>query len=126
MYINNFTETYYIYCIRDLTNQNVYIGSTTNVRSRMNTHVSSFKSGNSTCSSVKVLENGNVSITVLISGLTKQEAKLSELNFINAYGDKAVNDNKPIVIDVATYQKMYQKKYRDNKKKVSIINEYGI
>jgi hypothetical protein len=73
-----------------------------------------------------VLENGNYTIDVLVSGLTKEDAKRSELNFINAYGEKAVNSNKPIVISVGQYQQLYQKKYRDMKKKVSIINEYGI
>jgi hypothetical protein len=94
------------------------------VRSRINTHVSSFKSGNSTCSSVKVLENGSVAISVLVSGLTQEEAKRSELNFINAYGEKSVNCNRPIIISVGDYQKMYQKKYRNNKKKMTIIEDY--
>jgi predicted GIY-YIG superfamily endonuclease len=124
MHINHLIDTYSIYCIRDLTNHNVYIGSTTNVRSRINTHVSSFKSGNSTCSSVKVLENGSVAISVLVSGLTQEEAKRSELNFINAYGEKSVNCNRPIIISVGDYQKMYQKKYRNNKKKMTIIEDY--
>ena len=126
MHINNFTETYYIYSIRDNTNQNVYIGSTTNIPNRINTHISSFKSGNSGCSSVKVLENGNYTIDVLVSNLSKEDAKRAELNFINAYGEKSVNTNKPVVISVAQYQQLYQKKYRDNKKKVSIVGEYGL
>ena len=56
MQINNFIKTYSVYSIRDNTNQNIYIGSTANLTSRINTHISSFKSGNSSCSSVKVLK----------------------------------------------------------------------
>ena len=122
MHINNYIKSYSIYSIRDNTNQNVYIGSTSNLTGRINTHISSFKAGNSSCSSVKVLKNDNYTIDVLISGLTADEVKCSELNFINAYGAKAVNANKPIVISLAEYQQLYQKRFRDSKKKITVVN----
>ena len=125
MQINNYIKTFSIYSIRDNTNQNIYIGSTSNLTSRINTHISSFKSGNFACSSSKVLENNNYTIDVLISGLNKDETKHSELNFINAYGTKCINTNKPIIISSVEYQQLYQKKYRDLKKKVSILNTYA-
>jgi hypothetical protein len=71
---------------------------------------------------VKVLKNDNYTIDVLISGLTADEVKCSELNFINAYGAKAVNANKPIVISLAEYQQLYQKRFRDSKKKITVVN----
>jgi len=77
MQINNFTKTYSVYSIRDNTNQNIYIGSTANLTSSINTHISSFKSNNSSCSSVKVLQNDNYTIDVLLSGLDKEDAKNS-------------------------------------------------
>ena len=124
MQINNFTKTYSVYSIRDNTNQNIYIGSTQNLTSRINTHISSFKSNNSSCSSVKVLKNDNYTIDVLISGLDKEDAKHSELNFINAYGNKCVNNNKPMIITLKEYQQLYNKRYRDANKKITVIDLY--
>ena len=48
--------------------------------------------------------------------LTKEEAKVSELNFINSYGDDAVNVNKPMLCSMKEYQKVYQKNYNEKKK----------
>ena len=124
MQINNFTKTYSVYSIRDNTNQNIYIGSTANLTSRINTHISSFKSNNSSCSTVKVLQNDNYTIDVLISGLDKEDAKHSELNFINAYGNKCVNNNKPMIITLKEYQQLYNKRYRDANKKITVIDSY--
>ena len=124
MKIHNSTKTYSVYSIRDNTNQNIYIGSTANLTSRINTHISSFKLNNSSCSSVKVLQNDNYTIDVLISGLDKEDAKHSELNFINAYGNKCVNNNEQMIITLKEYQQLYNKRYRNANKKITIIDSY--
>jgi hypothetical protein len=122
MQINNFVKSYVIYSIRDNKTQNIYIGSTSNLSNRISNHISSYKAGNSLCSSVKVLENDNYTVDVLLSGLDKNEAKHSELNFINAYGSKAVNVNKPIIISIDEYKLLYSKKYYRDKKKVAVFD----
>ena len=72
MQINNFVKkNYVIYSIRDNKTQNIYIGSTSNLSSRISNHISSYKAGNSLCISVKVLENDNYTVDVLSSGLNK-------------------------------------------------------
>ena len=48
--------------------------------------------------------------------LTKEEAKVAELNFINSFGDSAVNVNKPMLLRMKEYQKVYQKNYNEKKK----------
>ena len=48
--------------------------------------------------------------------LTKAEAKVAELNFINSYSDSAVNVNKPMLCSMKEYQKVYQKNYNEKKK----------
>ena len=117
MQITGFTKTYMIYQIKCNNTNKIYIGSTSNLTARINTHVSSFKTGVSHCSSVEVLKGNNYSITVLRDNiLTIEETKLAELSFINAYGSHVVNVNKPILCDMKTYQKIYQKEYNNNKR----------
>ena len=65
MQITGFTKTYMIYQIKCNNTNKIYIGSTSNLTARINTHVSSFKTGVSHCSSVEVLKGNNYSITVL-------------------------------------------------------------
>ena len=56
-------------------------------------------------------------------GQTKEETKKAELNFIDAYGDACINKNRPILIDMAEYQKIYQKNYRESHKPQIILTE---
>jgi len=73
-------------------------------------HLSSFKQGVITCRSALVLEGGNYDITVLRDKIKrKKETKKTELYFIEAHGYIAVNKNRPILIDMAEYQKIYQR-----------------
>jgi len=44
---------------------------------------------------------------------TKEGTKKAELNFIEAYSDIAVNKNRPILIDMAEYEKIYQRNYTE-------------
>ena len=117
MHILGYREIYSIYCIKCLTTNKYYIGSTTHVPSRIKHHLCSFKSSKSTCTSKFVLENNNYEVSVLKDNiLTKEEAKVAELNFINSYSDSAVNVNKPMLCSMKEYQKVYQKNYNERKK----------
>ena len=122
MNISGFQKEYMIYAIKCNITNKIYVGSTSNLTTRISVHLSSFKQGVSTCSSVLVLEKGNYDISVLRDKiLTKEESKKAELNFINAYGDACVNKNRPILIEMAEYQKIYQKNYRETHK-IQILN----
>mgnify|MGYP006429728883 FL=1 len=117
MQITGFTKTFLIYSIRCNTTNKVYVGSTANLQSRLNVHLSSFKKGTSKCSSVKVLENNNFSVSVLRDKiLNHDDAKIAELNFINAFGPDAVNANKPISCSKEEYTKKYQNGYYKKRK----------
>ena len=48
--------------------------------------------------------------------MTKEEAKIAELNFINSFSDSCVNVNKPVLCTMKEYQKVYQKIYNEKKK----------
>ena len=124
MNISGFQKEYMIYMIKCNITHKVYIGSTSNLTTRVSVHLSSFKQGVSTCRSVLVLKNGNYNISVLRDKIqTKEETKKAELNFIDAYGDACINKNRPILIDMAEYQKIYQKKYRESHKPQIILTE---
>jgi hypothetical protein len=104
----------------------VYIGSTSNLTARINTHLSSFKTNTSKCSSRFVLSNNNYQISVLVDKIVSKEiAKVKENDFIRAYGDEiCVNINKPIIgITMKEYQHNYQKIYRESKKSKSNVEE---
>ena len=117
MNISGFQKEYLIYMIKCNITNKIYIGSTSNLTTRISVHLSSFKQGVSTCSSVAVLEKGDYNISVLRNKIqSKEETKKAELNFIDAYGDMCINKNRPILIDMAEYQKIYQKKYRETHK----------
>ena len=122
MNISGFQKEHIIYMIKwNITNK-IYIGSTSNLTTRISVHLSSFKQGVSTCRSVLVLEKGNYNISVLRDKIkTKEETKKAELNFIDAYGDMCINKNRPILIDMAEYQKIYQKNYRETHKNQIIV-----
>ena len=124
MNISGFQKEYLIYMIKCNITHKIYIGSTSNLTTRVSVHLSSFKQGVSTCSSVAVLKGDNYNISVLRDKIkTKEETKKAELNFIDAYGDVAVNKNRPILIDMVEYQKIYQKNYRDSHKPQIILTE---
>ena len=117
MQITGFTKTFLIYSIRCNTTNKVYVGSTANLQSRLNVHLSSFKKDTSRCSSVKVLENNNFSVSVLRDKiLNHDDAKIAELNFINAFGPDVVNANKPITCSKEEYTKKYQREYYKKRK----------
>ena len=127
MEIHGFSKSYLIYQIKCNETNKIYIGSTSNLTSRLNTHISSFKNGVSKCTSVKVLEKNNYSVTVLRSNImTTQETKLAELNFILAFGDLVVNKNKPITCTMEEYMKKYQKDYYVKKKLIENENNSNI
>ena len=117
MQIAGFTKTYLIYSIKCNVTGKVYVGSTSNLTARLNTHISSFKTGISKCSSVKVLENGNFSVSVLRDNiLNVDDSKLAELNFINAFAGSVVNLNKPMTCSKGEYMKNYMREYRKKQK----------
>ena len=118
MYIENFTKKYLIYSIKCSVTNKIYIGSTSNLTMRLNTHISSFKKGCSSCYSKIVLENNNYTVAVLKDGiLSKDGAKSSEYHFIQAYGSECINKNKPILMNMKEYQLIYQSEYRRKKEK---------
>ena len=124
MQIAGFTKTYLIYSIKCNVTGKVYIGSTSNLTARLNTHISSFKTGISKCSSVKVLENGNFSVSVLRDNiLNVDDTKLAELNFINAFAGNVVNVNKPMTCSKGEYMKNYMKEYR-KKQKTTVESQF--
>jgi hypothetical protein len=76
--------------------------------------VSSCKSGTSKCTSKLDLENNDFVTSVVLSDLSKLEAKQAEYNFIVVYSDSCVNKNKPITGDKNEYLNNYQKNYKNN------------
>ena len=117
MHILGYREIYSIYCIKCLTTNKYYVGSTTYVPGRIKHHLCSFKSGKSTCTSKFVLENNNFQVSILKDNImTKEEAKVAELNFINSFSDSCVNVNKPMLVSMKEYQKVYQKNYNEKKR----------
>ena len=112
-------KLYLIYALHCKTSDLYYIGSTSNLSARLNTHLSSFKCGVSKCYSTKILSGNNYELMILKNNIqTKQEAKKCEYDFINAYGESSVNKNKPILIDMKTYHKEY---YLQRKKSINPI-----
>ena len=121
MYIENYTKKYLIYSIRCNITNNIYVGSTCNLTTRLNTHISSFKKGCSSCYSKIVLENNNYTVAVLKDNiLSKEDSKSSEYYFIQAYGSECINKNKPILMNMKEYQLIYQSEYRRKKEKKRI------
>ena len=116
MLINNFVKTYVVYSITCNLSQNVYVGSTSNLINRIANHITTCKKNNSKCTSRYVLEKNDFKVDVIMSDLTKEEAKKAEFHFIEGYGNKCVNKNKPMLIDKEEYQKIYQLNYRNNKR----------
>ena len=119
MLINNFVKTYVVYSITCNQSQNVYVGSTSNLINRIANHITTCKKNNSKCTSRYVLEKNDFKVDVIMSDLTKEEAKKAEFHFIEGYGNKCVNKNKPMLIDKEEYQKIYQLNYRNNKRAVT-------
>lgn len=117
MEILNYKKTFSVYSIKCNVTNKIYIGSTSNLTSRICNHLSTYKKGNSKCYSRFVLENNDYTISVLKNNLeNKEQAFECEYNFIKAYGDETINKNKPMLIDAKEYQRNYQAEYRKNKK----------
>ena len=115
----NLSKVYLIYALHCKTTSKYYIGSTSNLTARLNTHLSSYKCGVSKCYSTKIFNGNNYELMILKNNIqTKEEAKKCEYDFICAYGDDAVNKNKPILIDMKTYHKKY---YLKRKKSINPI-----
>jgi len=111
----NLSKVYLVYALHCKTLNKYYIGSSSNLNSRLNTHLSSFKTGCSKCYSRFILSGNNYELMILKNNIqTKQEAKKCEYDFICAYGDDAVNKNKPILIDMKTYHKEYYLKRKQS------------
>ena len=128
MEIINFTKKYLIYSIRCNVTNKIYIGSTSNLTMRLNTHISSYETGCSSCYSKLILENSNYTVVVLKDNiLSKEDAKSAEYHFIEGYSDQVVNKNKPILMNMKEYQLIYQTEYRRKnkilKKNLVIYNE---
>jgi predicted GIY-YIG superfamily endonuclease len=75
MLINNFLKTYFVYTIRCNKTGNKFVGYTSKLLNRIGNHVSSSKSGTSKCTSKLVLENNDFVTSVVLSYLSKLEAK---------------------------------------------------
>ena len=117
MQILNFTKKFLIYSIQCNVTKRIYIGSTSNLTTRLNTHISSFKKNCSSCSSKLVLENNNYTVAVLKNDiLDKDEAKKAEFFFIEAYNGQCINKNIPILTNMKEYHQKYQEEYRRKKK----------
>jgi predicted GIY-YIG superfamily endonuclease len=121
MLINNFVKQYVVYSITCNQSQNVYAGSTSNLINRIANHITTCKKNNSKCSSRFVFEKNDFKVDVIRNNLTKQEAKKAEFHFIEAYGDKCINKNEPMLIDEEEYQKIYQLNYRNKRALTQII-----
>ena len=123
MEIQNFKKQYLIYSIRCNITNKIYIGSTYNLTARLNTHISSFKAGCSSCSSKLILENNNYSVAVLKDNIfNKDDAKSAEYYFIKANEHQCANKNKPILMNIKEYQMIYQSEYRrKNKNKMTKV-----
>ena len=124
MEIQNFTKKYLIYSIKCNITNKIYIGSTSNLTMRLNTHISSYKTGCSSCYSKIVLENKNYTVAVIKDNiLSKEEAKKAEYHFIEGYSDQVVNKNRPILMNMKEYHQNYQLEYKRKirKKESSII-----
>ena len=124
--INNFVKTYVVYVIKCKQTNNVYVGSTSNLINRIANHITTCKKNNSKCTSRYVLEKNDFICEIILSGLSKEQAKRSEYNFIEAYGDKCVNKNKPMLINKEEYQKVYQLNYRNNKRALTQSPEINV
>ena len=128
MQIQNFTKKYLIYSIKCNVTNKIYIGSTSNLTARSITHISSFKTGCSSCYSKLILENNNYTVAVLKDEiLSKEDAKSAEYHFIEAYNNQCINKNKPILMNMKDYQMIYQSEYRRKnkilKKNLVLYNE---
>ena len=122
--IENYTKKYLIYSIRCNITNKIYVGSTCNLTTRINTHISSYKNGCSSCYSKIVLENNNYTVAVLKDNiLNKDDTKSSEYHFIQAYGSECINKNKPILMNMKDYQLTYQAQYRRKNKNLKKIEK---
>ena len=77
MFIKNLKRDYVIYAICCNETNLKYIGSTSNLISRLAVHQSTFKCQSSMCRSSLVLENGNYNCIVLEEGLKKDPTTYS-------------------------------------------------
>ena len=110
-------KIYIIYALHCKTTDQYYIGSTSNLSNRLNTHLSTFKSGTSTCYSRIIFEKNNYELLILKNNIVnKTDCKQYEWNFINAYGTSCVNHNKPVLCDLVEYKRNYYLKRKKIKK----------
>ena len=108
MEIFNIQKIYLIYALHCKVTDRYYIGSTSNLNARLNTHLSSYKTKCSKCYSRFILEANNYELLILKNNIQdKQICKHFEATFIAAYGNECVNKNRPILVDMKTYHKEY-------------------
>jgi hypothetical protein len=109
---DNLPKKFLIYAICCNVTNKKYIGSTSNLTSRLAVHLSSYKNKTSTCSSVEIFKNDNYNCIILQDNLEKNQIKERELFFIKVFEHNIVNKYRPMLEDMKEYQKEYQKTYR--------------
>lgn len=91
-------KTCKVYFIKAENSDEIYIGSTTmSLQNRLSRH----KNPNSTTTASKLLQYGNLSISLLETVERKEELRRRELDYINIYKDQGhtvINKYKPIRI----------------------------
>lgn len=110
----NLKRDYVIYAICCNETNLKYIGSTSNLTSRLAVHLSTFKCQSSMCRSSLVLEGGNYNCIILEEGLQKQDVKAREAFYLSVFKHQSVNKNMPILVDSKTYHHDYYLKRKCN------------
>ena len=87
----NLKRDYVIYAICCNETNLKYIGSTSNLTSRLAVHQSTFKCQSSMCRSSLVLESGNYNCIVLEEGIQKQDVKERESFYLSVFKHQIVN-----------------------------------
>lgn len=111
----NLPKKYLIYMICCNVTHRKYIGSTSNLTSRLAVHLSTYKKQTCMCSSSEIFKNDNYNCVVLEDNLEKENVKEREAYFMDVFQTSVVNKNRPMLIDMKDYQRDYQKRYRELK-----------
>jgi len=104
-----------IYNIVDNTNNNVYVGKTNNMKTRMQKHISDMKSEKYYCSSEIVLKNNDWTEIIIEDNLSEEDAYHREIYYIQ---------NTPNCINQIKYnfdKKSWGKEYNKNRKNKDVI-----
>ena len=122
---DNLPKKYLIYMICcNITNKK-YVGHTSNLTSRLAVHASAYKKQSCMCTSQEAFENDSYNGIVLEDNLeNKVKAKEREAFYMGVLQHSVLNKNRPILIDMKDYQKVYQKEYRQKAKYLPLY--YGL